>query len=100
MFRLALEFRRVDVDRFANEITVQQLRRWKAYYLSEPFGCDWQRTARLAAWISATMGAKVADDTEDRFLPTYKMRPQTDAEIEAELSKIPWLRKSNGDGDR
>lgn len=91
---------RLDIDKLAEEITIQQLILWKGYFLNEPFGCDWQRTARLAAWMSAAFGAKIDEDSEDKFLPTYRMKPQTDDEIEAELAKIPWFRKSNDGGHR
>lgn len=85
----------------AQELTVEQVRFWKGYFLSEPFGCDWQRTARLAAWVAAAMGAKIDEDSEDKFLPTWRKRPQTDDEIAAELAKIPWVRSGgNGSGDR
>lgn len=101
MFRLALASGRLDVDRLADELTIRQVRMWKAYFLNEPFGCDWQRTARLATWLSAAFGCKIDEDSEDKFLPTYRMKPQTDAEIEAELAKIPQLKRdTNGIGDR
>ena len=88
------------MDRLAQELTIEQVILWKAYFLNEPFGCDWQRTARLAAWMSAAFGAKVDEDSEEKFLPTYRQTPQTDAEIEAELSKIPWFRKAHDVRDR
>jgi hypothetical protein len=88
----------MDVDRVAQELTIQQLRNWQGYFLNEPFGGDWQRTARLAAWVAAAMGAKIDEESEDKFLPTWKKRPQTDAEIEAELAKIPWAKRSGGNG--
>jgi hypothetical protein len=50
--------------------------------------------------MSAAFGAKIDEDSEDKFLPTYRMKPQTDDEIEAELAKIPWFRKSNDGGHR
>jgi len=99
--RLALVAGTLDVDRLADTLTIRQVRLWKAYWLNEPFGCEWQRTARLAAWMAAASGAKVDEEAEDKFLPTYKRRPQTDHEIESELAKIPWARKTNdGIGDR
>ncbi len=100
LFRLALQAGRLDVDRLASELTIKQVRLWKGYFLNEPFGCEWQRTARLAAWLSAAFGCKIDEDAEEKFLPTYRMKPQTDAEIEAELSKIPWFKKVNDGSDR
>lgn len=100
MYRLALESGRVDIDRLAGELTLRDVILWKAYYLNEPFGTHWQRTARLAAWLSAAFGAKMDEDSEDKFLPNYRAKPQTDEEIEAELNKIPWFRKSHDGSDR
>jgi hypothetical protein len=86
----------------ARELTVEQVRLWKAYFLNEPFGCEWQRTARLAAWVAASNGAKLDEDSEEKFLPTWRNRPQTDDEIAAELAKLPWAKReaNSGGSDR
>ena len=40
--------------------------------------------------LGATWSGKFQADLEDKFLPTYRdNRPQTDAEMLAELAKIP-----------
>ncbi len=66
------------------------MKRWLAFYRLEPFGDEWRRTARLAVTVAASNGARVKEDAEELFLPTYDpSRPmQTEAEMIAELSKI------------
>lgn len=93
LHRLALELKEPDVDALAGRLTLTQFRRWCGYYLLEPFGTDWQRTARLAVWFASVMGAKLDEEAESKFLPTYRSVPQTDDEIMRELMKIPALRK-------
>lgn len=90
-----------DVDALAERLTLTQFRRWCGYYILEPFGTDWQRTARLAVWLAVTMGAKFDPDAdvEQKFLPTYRSVPQTDDEILRELMKIPALRKRREQGE-
>lgn len=95
-----MELGEADVEALADRLSLAQFRRWCAYYLIEPFGTDWQRTARLAVWLAITMGAKVSpdDELEEKFLPTYRTVPQTDQEIEAELMKIKaFLRPAKGE---
>jgi len=91
LFRLALECGEWDVDALSRRITVRQLTEWMAFYRLEPFGNSWRQSARVAIWSAAAAGAKVTPDDEDRFMPCY--RPggavMTDAEIAAELRKIP-----------
>jgi hypothetical protein len=95
LHRLAIELGEPSVDALASKITVREFRRWCGYYLLEPFGTDWQRTARLAVWLAVTLGAKFDpdDEIEAKFLPTYRSVPQTDDEIFRELMKIPGLKK-------
>lgn len=93
LHRLAIALREPDVDALAARLTLDQFRRWCAYYLLEPFGTDWQRTARLATWFAAVMGAKVDEEAEAKFLPTYRSIPQTDDEIIRELMKIPGFKR-------
>ncbi|MFM8771297.1 MAG: hypothetical protein ACKOE4_04655 [Candidatus Kapaibacterium sp.] len=93
LHRLALELGEHDVEALAARLTLDQFRRWCAYYLLEPFGTDWQRTARLATWFAAVMGAKIDDEAESKFLPTYRSVPQTDDEILRELQKIPGFQR-------
>lgn len=72
-------------------MTLDQLKRWIAFYRVEPFGNDWRRTARLSVIVAAVHGAKLSSDAEEMFLPTFDpARPtQTDDEMLAELRKIP-----------
>lgn len=98
LHRLALAMKEPDVDALAGRLTLTQFRRWCGYYLLEPFGTDWQRTARLATWFAMVMGSKIDDEAEAKFLPTYRSIPQTDEEIMRELSKIPGLRKRQEGG--
>jgi hypothetical protein len=95
LYRLAAELGIWDVEGWKQEITLEQLRRWIAFYRIEPFGNDWRRTARAAVSISAAFGAKVDETTEEKFLPTYREEEhvQTEDEIRAELMKIPAFRE-------
>jgi hypothetical protein len=90
LYRLALELGIWDVEGWKKEITLEQVKRWLAFYRLEPFGDEWRRTARLAMTVAASNGAKVKEDAEELFLPTYDPgRPtQTEAEMMAELAKI------------
>jgi hypothetical protein len=74
-------------------MSVRDLRRWFAHYRLEPFGNDWRRTAREAAMICRALNAKVSEEFEEMFLPTYDpSRPtQTPEEIARELAKLKHL---------
>lgn len=90
LYRLAAHHRIIDAERLKDQITIDQVKRWLAFYRIEPFGNAWLRTARAANVVAAAFGAKVGTDFEDKFLPTYDpMRVMTDEEIMAELMKIP-----------
>lgn len=80
-----------NVEAWKKEITLEQVTRWIAFYRVQPFGDEWRRTARLAVSVAAAHGAKVKEDAEEMFLPTYDpSRPtQTEEEMLRELSKIP-----------
>lgn len=60
-----------------------------AYWRIEPFGDDWRRSAREALTAAAGFGAKPDPDAEERFLPSYREKPQTIDDIRRELAKIP-----------
>ena len=79
-----------DVERWKREITIEQLKRWIAFYRVEPFGQSWRRTARLAVTLPSASGAKVPTDAEDLFCPGYDpSRPtQTEEEMLRELAKL------------
>lgn len=75
--------------------SVRQIRRWCAVYRLEPFGNDWRRTARLATILAGALGAKVKEDFEEMFLPTYDpSRPtQSPEEMARELAKLKTIVK-------
>lgn len=81
---------RLDVEQIARTYSVRQIRRWCAFYRLEPFGNDWRRTAKQTAWIAGTLGAKLKEDFEETFMPSYDpSRPtQTPEEMAAELAKL------------
>jgi hypothetical protein len=89
-YRLALELGIWNVEEWKKELTVEQLRRWIAFYRVEPFGMHWRRTARLAVSVANAFGAKVSSDAEEMFIPGYDpSRPtQTPEEMAAELAKL------------
>jgi hypothetical protein len=105
LYRLAMQMRIWDVEAWKKEITLDQVKRWLAFYRIQPWGDDWRRTARLAVSLAAANGAKVKEDAEEMFLPTFDpSRPtQTEEEMLRELSKIPGfaeqLRKQRESGD-
>jgi hypothetical protein len=82
-----------DVDGWKQEITLGQVKRWMAFYRNDPWGSDWRRTGRAAVVMANAFGAKVETDAEEKFLPTYRQPEQTEAEMIAELKKIPGFRE-------
>jgi hypothetical protein len=60
-----------------------------AYWRIEPFGDEWRRSAREALTAAAGFGAKPDPDAEEKFLPSYREKPQTIDDIRRELAKIP-----------
>lgn len=98
LYRLALAVGEWDVEQGVNSlaarITLDQVRRWMAFYRVEPFGDDWRRTGRSVGLIGATWTGKFDEHLEERFLPTYRAnRPQTEQEMKAELMKVPAFRR-------
>lgn len=81
-----------DVEGWKKQISVRQIMRWQAYWRVEPFGDEWRRSARAALTSAAGFGAKLEPGSEDRFLPSYRQKPQTLDEMRAELMKIPAFR--------
>jgi hypothetical protein len=49
--------------------------------------------ARTSLTTAAGMGAKPDPDSEERFLPSYREKPQTEEELRRELMKIPAFRE-------
>lgn len=70
-------------------ITLRQVEKWLAYWKVEPFGDDWNRTARQTLFLIQALGAKVDESFIEKFLPNYDPnRAMTPDEIKAELSKF------------
>lgn len=98
LYRLALAIGEWDVEQTVTSlcarITLDQLKRWMAYYRVEPFGDDWRRSGREVSLLGAAWTGKFDETSEERFLPTYRAdRPQSEAEMKAELMKVPAFRK-------
>jgi hypothetical protein len=72
-----------------------------AYYRVEPWGQPWRMAARQTMFTVTALGAKVKEEFEEMFLPTYDPgRPtQTEEEMLAELMKIPGVKLESQDGD-
>jgi hypothetical protein len=72
-----------------------------AYYRVEPWGQPWRVAARQTMFTVTALGAKVKEEFEEMFLPTYDPgRPtQTEEEMLAELMKIPGVKLESQDGD-
>jgi hypothetical protein len=72
-----------------------------AYYRVEPWGQPWRVAARQTMFTVTALGAKVKEEFEEMFLPTYDPgRPtQTEEEMLAELMKIPGVKVERRDGD-
>jgi len=78
---------------------LELMREWRAFYELEPWGEPWRRSGRMVALLGAALGGKCGPDFERTFLPTYReepaapARPQTEAEMIAELRKVPAFAK-------
>ena len=89
MYRLATHHRIIDVDALMKRITLRQVEKWLAYWKVEPFGDDWNRTARQTLFIVQALGGKVDEGFIEKFMPNYDPgRVMTRDEIMAELGKI------------
>lgn len=94
VYRLATHHRIADVDAWKKRITLRQVEKWLAYWKVEPFGDDWNRTARQTLFILKALGASVDSSFIDVFLPNYDPdRVMTEEEINAELTKFSRLVK-------
>lgn len=95
LLRLALALKIEDPCAFAERISIRAWKLWYAFYRLEPFGDDWRRTARAVEMLASANGAKVNEEFEELFLPTYDPRrpTQTDEQMAAELAKLKNLTK-------
>lgn len=85
-----------DVDTLASEMTMDAFQEWLAFYMVEPYGDEWRRTARLASVMVAAAGAKVDGDLEEKFLPgggMYRGLNPDECNMLDELRKVPALRE-------
>jgi hypothetical protein len=99
VYRLALELGIPDPEEWKKRLTLRQLRRWMAYWRVEPFGDAWRMAARTSLTTAAGMGAKPDPGAEERFLPSYRDKPQTEEELRRELMKIPSFREQMQKGE-
>ena len=89
LYRLALKLGIWDVERLADEMSVDQLYGWMGYYLLEPWGDEWLRDAvAIAQRYNANRGKRQPVKKPGEFLPVPK-RAQTPDQILATLNAIP-----------
>ena len=89
LFRLALAMNEPDVDAFASRITIRTLAMWQGFWDVEPFGDEWRQVCRLMNVVRAMAGVETKIEDEEKLMPNYLPPVQTEAEIVAELAKIP-----------
>jgi hypothetical protein len=89
LYRLALQIGEWNVDALAARITLDQLRRWMAYWHVEPFGDEWRRAGRMTTMIRCGMGEEFDPKRESKFMPNWREPVQTEEELIAEFAKIP-----------
>jgi hypothetical protein len=99
LYRLALELGIPYPEKWKKRLTVRQLRKWMAFWRVEPFGDAWRMAARTSLTTAAGMGAKPDPEAEERFLPSYKEKQQTEDDIRRELMKIPAFREQMQKGE-
>jgi hypothetical protein len=99
IYRLALELGIPYPEKWKKRLTVRQLRKWMAFWRVEPFGDAWRMAARTSLTTAAGMGAKPDPEAEERFLPSYKEKQQTEDDIRRELMKIPAFREQMQKGE-
>ncbi len=89
LYRLALKLGIWDVERLADQMSVDQLYGWMGYYLLEPWGDEWLRDAvAIAQRYNANRGKRQPAKKPEEFLPVPK-RAQTPDQILATLNAIP-----------
>jgi hypothetical protein len=83
--RLALALGR-SVKELLATVDSRELVDWAAYYIHEPWGQEWAQSARIAATVAWSAGAKDVD--ENTFLPVVYERQMTEEQIQMELMKL------------
>lgn len=96
IYRLATHHRIPNVEEWKKTITLRQIEKWLAYWKVEPFGDDWNRTARATLFILKGLGCGVDASFIEAFLPNYDPnREMTEDEINAELTKFTSVMKAS-----
>lgn len=88
LYRLALQLGQWDVESLAEEMSVDQLYGWMGYYLLEPWGDEWLRSAmQMAQFRNAYRGKNAPVKKTEDFMPVPK-RAQTPQQILSTLQSI------------
>lgn len=90
-----------DVEEWKTQITVEQLRRWLAYYRHDGgFGCQWRMMGRAVSWIRAALTGHYDRHEEQRFQLSYHEGdeykpafPLTPEEIAERLASLPGMKR-------
>lgn len=89
IYRLAAYHRIPHVEAWKRRVSIRQVIKWLAYWSVEPFGDDWDRTARQTLFLLKALGSDVDADLIAVFKPNYDPdREMTQDEIDAELTKF------------
>lgn len=89
LYRLALKLGIWDVERLADEMSVDQLYGWMGYYHLEPWGDEWLRDAlHFTQYYNANKKKNAPPKKVENFMPVPK-RAQTQDQILAVLNAIP-----------
>jgi len=73
-------------DFLTHILTPEQVDEWWAYYVTEPFGDDWERTAMLCAITANTSGATRKSLKVKDFMPTFNLGTEQPAKKRRGLS--------------
>lgn len=81
--RIALAFRRPDVDQFLSEMTARQFEEWLEFWRWEPFGMEWLQTAQQCAVTAQAAGSKL---TAQDYMPCQPPKQeQTEEQMKSTL---------------
>lgn len=102
VYRLALAMHIWNVEAWLKDISLEQLKRWYAFYNREPWGDPWRMVGRAMSLVRNALGISYDDKDEERFRITYRpgdeMRPvvpQSDAEIRRRLARMPGMKQKS-----
>ena len=82
---------RLHVDDVLQELSANEISEWQAYYMLEPWGDDWRRSATIAAVLAEiNRNAEERDEpfTVQDFMPGFA---ETDDEEEPEQKQDNWM---------